>query len=108
MLTIHAELVAHHSKPLSKLVNGQMIEAKEGCACLEDVDEDTFTRFGQYAYTLDYPVPDPDILLDHSTIAADGSKTNNAPLNDSYHRDNVEFPTDKLKDQLIETIANSP
>ena len=108
MLTIHGDLVAHHSKPLGKLINGEMKEAKEGSAWLEDIDEDTFTRFGQYAYTLDYPVPDPDILLDHSTIATDGSKTNNAPSNDSKHRDNVEFPTDKLKDQLIEMIANSP
>lgn len=95
MLTIHAELVAHHSKPLGKLINGQMIEANEGCAWLEDIDEDTFTRFGQYAYTLDYPVPDPDILLDHSTIAADGFKTNGAPSNSSDHDDDVRFPADE-------------
>lgn len=31
-----------------------MAEAKEGCAWLEDVDKDTFTRFAQYLYTGTY------------------------------------------------------
>ena len=47
-----------------------MSEAKEGCALLEDVDEGTFVRFSQYAYTGDYITADPDILLDSSTIAS--------------------------------------
>ena len=39
-----------------------MVEAKEGCACLEDVDEHTFSRFGQYLYTSDYLTADPEML----------------------------------------------
>ena len=45
-----------------------MSEAVEGCALLEDVDEDTFVRFSQFAYTGDYDVAEPEILLDSSTI----------------------------------------
>lgn len=65
----HAALVAHHSKPLGVLVNGDMSEAREGCALLEGIDEDTFVRFCQYAYTGDYVAADPIILLDSSAIA---------------------------------------
>ena len=51
-----------------------MSEAKEGCAWLEDVEESTFIRFSQYAYTGDYIAADPEILLDSSTIACTPSK----------------------------------
>jgi hypothetical protein len=46
-----------------------MAEAQEGHAWLEDVTEDTFVRFSQYAYTGDYSVPHPDIVLDASAMA---------------------------------------
>jgi len=46
-----------------------MSEEKEGCAWLEDVEEHTFVRFSQYAYTGDYVAADPEILLDPSMIA---------------------------------------
>lgn len=51
-----------------------MSEAKEGCAWLEDVEESTFIRFSQFAYTGDYFAADPEILLDSSTIAWTPSK----------------------------------
>lgn len=47
-----------------------MSEAKAGCASLEDVEESTFIRFSQFAYTGDYTAADPEILLDSSTIAS--------------------------------------
>ena len=59
---VHSALIAHHSKPLGVLVNGNMSEAKGGCTLLEDVDEGTFVRFSQYAYTGDYIAADPDII----------------------------------------------
>lgn len=46
-----------------------MSEAKERCALLGDIDDDTFVRFSQYAYTGDYIAADPEILLDSSAIA---------------------------------------
>ena len=52
--TIHAALVAHQSKALDRLVNGDMKEAQEQCALLEATDEQTFIRFSQYVYTGDY------------------------------------------------------
>ena len=68
LFTVHAALIAHHSKPLDILVNGDMSEAKEGCALLDDVDEYTFVRFSQYAYTGDYVTADSDIVFDSSAI----------------------------------------
>ena len=56
-----------------------MVEAKEGCALLEDIDEQTFVRFSQYAYTGDYVAADPDILLDSSTIVTAHFASNDAP-----------------------------
>lgn len=47
-----------------------MSEAQEGCAWLEDVEESTFIRFSQFAYTGDYIAADPEILLDFSNIAS--------------------------------------
>lgn len=43
-----------------------MLEAKEGCAFLEDVDEQTFVRFSEYAYVGDYTTAEPEIFLDSS------------------------------------------
>ncbi|OAR05959.1 hypothetical protein LLEC1_01413 [Akanthomyces lecanii] len=51
---IHASLAASQSSVIDSLVNGSMKEATDGCTVWEDVDEDTFVRFGQYVYTGDY------------------------------------------------------
>ncbi|KAI5925362.1 hypothetical protein F4810DRAFT_660166 [Camillea tinctor] len=56
---LHAALVAHLSKPLATLVNGQMKEAREGYAEVPEFDEGTFALFCQFAYTGDYKVPLP-------------------------------------------------
>jgi len=51
-------LVAHQSTTLNCLVNGEMSEARDGFAKLDDVDEATFARFGQWLYTGKYEVHD--------------------------------------------------
>ncbi|TVY13941.1 hypothetical protein LARI1_G007588 [Lachnellula arida] len=56
--TVHAAVIAKQSKALDVLLNGSMGEASEGKATFEDVEEDTFTRFCQFAYTGDYTAPD--------------------------------------------------
>ncbi|KAL9621054.1 MAG: hypothetical protein Q9160_004439 [Pyrenula sp. 1 TL-2023] len=40
-----------------------MLEAKEGCAILDDIDSETFVRFSEYAYTGCYTNPVPDIIV---------------------------------------------
>ena len=98
---VHSALIAHHSKPLGVLVNGKMSEAKEGCALLEDVDERTFVRFSQYAYTGDYVATDPDILLDSSAITSTHSAPNEASI-----KDDGEEPSPSEPDPHEPTAAN--
>lgn len=54
--TIHSALLSHQSPVLDKLVNGGFAEAAEKCVKWDSVDEDTFVRFWQYAYTGKYTV----------------------------------------------------
>jgi hypothetical protein len=56
--TLHSALVAHHSAPLRVLMEGDMNEAKQGHAELDDVDEETFIWFCEYVYSGNYtPAP---------------------------------------------------
>lgn len=55
---LHAEAVAQLSPALNTLINGQMMEASEGCVIWEDTDEETFICCGQFAYARDYDAPD--------------------------------------------------
>ncbi|MCJ1424987.1 hypothetical protein MMC29_002875 [Sticta canariensis] len=57
-LYIHAGLIALHSIPLNRMINGPMSEAQKGCATLQDVDRGTFIRFIQWAYTGKYFAPE--------------------------------------------------
>lgn len=53
------------------MINGPMLEASKGVAILEDVDEDTFARYCQWAYDGDYKAAAATLLrADH---AAEGS-----------------------------------
>ena len=61
---IHAELVSLHSKPLDRMINGHMAEAQESVATLRDVDEATFNRFIQWAYTGYYFPADYNIIVE--------------------------------------------
>lgn len=60
-----------------------MSEPNEGCALLEDVEESTFIRFSQYAYTGEYIAADPEILVDSSTIARPSTWSKPAPSTDN-------------------------
>ena len=76
-ITVHSALVAYHSKPLGVLVEGQFSEAEKGRAILTHVDEQTFVRFSQYAYTGDYDAAEHEIILDSSVIDhTDESRSN--------------------------------
>ncbi|PVH68020.1 hypothetical protein DL98DRAFT_241267 [Cadophora sp. DSE1049] len=55
--TVHAAIIAKQSRALDALINGSMTEASDGKAIFEDIEEDTFIRFCQFAYTGDYTTP---------------------------------------------------
>lgn len=67
---VHGSAISRLSKPLDVLINGDMREAKEKCVKWPDVDEKTFVRFTQWAYTKTYVTEEPDILLDPGLIRA--------------------------------------
>ena len=111
---VHTELVVQHSSALGALVSGQMAEAKEGCATLEDVDEDTLVRFAEYMYTNDYSVPDPVIVqtASSSTFENDQDGIDNWPLgkksnkkkkkvakSDSWHREATSEPAIEISEE---------
>lgn len=56
---VHSALVSHQSPVLDKLVNGDFREAEDKEAVLDKVDEQTFVRFCQFAYTGNYSEPKP-------------------------------------------------
>lgn len=68
---VHEKVISSLSKPLKALLTGSMKEAKEGRVVWDDVDEQTFVRFSQWAYVGDYDAGAPDIYLDHSTVSTD-------------------------------------
>lgn len=45
-----------------------MKESHEGCAWLEDIDEDTFGRFCHYVYTEDYPEAESNTIVDDKAL----------------------------------------
>ncbi|KAI1386772.1 uncharacterized protein F4822DRAFT_411175 [Hypoxylon trugodes] len=79
---MHAELVGRLSKPLWTLVNGDWQEGKTGLAEWPEIDEGTFVRFCEFAYTGDYKaaestieVPTPETLENVGSGDATTSET---------------------------------
>jgi hypothetical protein len=56
-IVVHSAAITEHSKVLSALVNNGMAESQTRSAVLDDVDEQTFIHFCQFAYTGDYSTP---------------------------------------------------
>jgi hypothetical protein len=75
--TIHTALAAYHSPVLAVMMTGRMSEAQDGRATLEDVDEQTFVQFCEYAYTKDYTPTPHEIVLDSSMVDGDDALANN-------------------------------
>lgn len=67
---VHGTAISRLSKPLFVLISGDMREAKEKRVEWPDVDEKTFVRFTQWAYTQTYVTEEPDIPVDSCLIQA--------------------------------------
>lgn len=65
------------SKPLQTLVKGDMKEAREGVTEWPQIDEATFIRFWEFAYTGDYRAAEPS--MDVSTPSTSTNSNANAP-----------------------------
>lgn len=65
---VHGAVLSKVSKPLNVLLTGPHKEAKEHRVNWPEVDEKTFVRFVQWAYTGTYITEEPDIILDESSI----------------------------------------
>ena len=102
LFTMHTALVTHHSKPLGSLVNGPMSEAKEGYAWLEDVDEHTMVRFGQYAYAGNYATAEPDILIDAFNVLPEKSASRDGLPKEVERDEDVPRASSAVEPQLTD------
>ncbi len=57
--SVHEDAISQLSVPLYSLLKNGMSESQIGSTIWEDVSEDTFARFAQFAYTGDYSIPAP-------------------------------------------------
>lgn len=72
--SIHEASLSHLSKPLKVLLNGPLREAQELRVEWPDVDEKTFVRFVQWAYTKHYDTEEPEIIFNQSSIVVEPDK----------------------------------
>lgn len=75
-----------HSAPLAALMNGLMPEATDGIATLEDIDEQTFVRFCEYAYMGDYTPAQRQLVLAASQVDRAESPTPTRGYTEEYFR----------------------
>ncbi|RYP55633.1 hypothetical protein DL769_010101 [Monosporascus sp. CRB-8-3] len=78
---VHNYAVSSLSRPLDRLLNGQMKEAIEGRVVWDDMDEAAFVRFIQWAYSGSYTDPEPVIFTDSSFTATSTTKDGNVAEN---------------------------
>ena len=104
--------MATYLSPVFKvLIDGQMSEAEQQSVILEDVDDMTFVRFGQFAYTGDYSAYSP--VHDHSGLSvidntssrqidAEDLQSGEIPWTDSS---NIDVDSGILEDPGLEGIS---
>ena len=100
-ITVHSALVAYHSKPLGVLVEGQFSEAEKGRAILTHIDEQTFVRFSQYAYTGDYDAAEHEIILDSSGIDHPDETQSNLDTEDGNDEKAPEETIDAVEEEEV-------
>ena len=99
---IHAELVSAVSRPLDRMVNGEMVEATRGYAVLDQVEEGTFARFIEWAYKGYYTAAEVETRQSDSgspkVIATDGPS----------HEDGVVSDYGDEERNIVEVVAEPP
>ena len=94
--TVHRDLIAKQSKALNSLVNGEMQETLDGRATFEDLDDNTFVRFCQFAYTGDYTTPGfisgPNVVVPPSVAPSLHNSSSDRESNDKIHEEVVDPP----------------
>ena len=78
LIVVHSMTISRLSRILSTLVNDSMTETQTRLATLDDVQEDTFNLFCQFAYTEDYETSSCDILSKESNENFEIEVTSNA------------------------------
>jgi hypothetical protein len=100
---IHTDLVSHHSRPLDRTINGQMAEAQQGFAVLEDVDEGTFRRFLEWAYKGYYKAADIelDATIPISPVPSDQKECETTGWTEGHPSDDI--PAEELNHPTLST-----
>ncbi len=96
--SVHAEAIGKQSNALNALINNRMKEGQSRSATFDDVDEATFIRFCQFAYTGDYAVPIFDVMVEEASITSEAEAASDRDTRSS--RDS--------RDETIEEAAVSP
>lgn len=79
------------SKPLNTLVHGEMKEASDGVAVWPEVDEGTFVRFWEFAYTGNYTAAKPVIVPAPETQSSHHDEAREEPSPGDYPTTEAEF-----------------
>jgi hypothetical protein len=100
---IHADLVSHHSRPLDCMINGQMAEAQQGFAVLEDVNEGTFKKFVEWAYKGYYKAADVKLntTIPPSPAPSDQKECETTEWTEGHPSD--DNPTKELNQSVLST-----
>ncbi|KAI9823588.1 MAG: hypothetical protein M1832_002369 [Thelocarpon impressellum] len=67
---LHSAVVERSSAGLGRMMAGAMSEAKHGEGVLQDITDDTFVLFAEFAYTGDYASPPGEAALIAAALAA--------------------------------------
>ncbi|KIY03072.1 uncharacterized protein Z520_01539 [Fonsecaea multimorphosa CBS 102226] len=83
---VHSMLVVQLSPVFAALINGKMVESIERRAVLDDIDQETFLRFCEYAYKGDFSVPPPTTVVRQKLSSSMPLET----INDKFTPDHQE------------------
>ncbi|EXJ60379.1 hypothetical protein A1O7_04531 [Cladophialophora yegresii CBS 114405] len=100
---VHAKLASHQSSTLATLIDGAMVEAEREFAVFDDVEEKTFIRFMEFAYTGDYSVAEPVVVPHQPDIDVEnGEDSRGGSVSPKMTDDPDAYPPDVLEEVQVE------